>query len=400
MDQAIELSHTPLDSNQLQLRGTMQGVLSQMRDFAAGVDVSQSREDRPWHIANEYERLIFTDSLKLAAHEVETYCRLVATKIEEMIDTNVTAQIAGQSLKKPEEQSKVLTESYSSAIKACAESIHHLLDNFISYLESASLLDLNSLPGRHFARIAYSMVALICMSVVASAPESKVREAIDPVDLRVAYYLPRLLELLRASGGDEIKRPAQKFQLVVKMLKIWYERTKDGRTSPIRNEISEMLDIQAQNVDDEGYRKLSVHGSTADAKPLKKKAQAAGAALPGNTPLELLSEVATKAPSAQASQAEWYNSPSAYQPYQQAYNPNEVQAQQAETAVMDSGTAPTGTGTGLIIDPALEQAMTMAFGSEGNMFGGFVDDFFGATIQPPNGAQNGNGGNWFPGAGV
>lgn len=279
---------------------------------------------------------------------------MISTKIEETIDANVTAQIAGQDRKKPEEQSKILTESYSNAIKACTKSNQDVMDDFITYLENASHTDFNSLPGFHFARIAYSMFAMICMSFGASTPESKIRQAINAKDLRVDYYLPRLLELLRSSAADDIRRPVQRFQLVMKMLKAWYERSKDGRTSPIRNEIAELLDFQTQPGDEDEYKRLSVHGTTAGKAAAKK-----------NTPLDLLSEVATKAPS--AAQQDWYNNNNAYQPYQ-PYSSGTTQAE-------------TGHTTGFAVDPALEQAMSMAFGSAGNMFGTSVDDILGPFVQ-------------------
>jgi hypothetical protein len=278
-----------------------------------------------------------------------------------------------------------------SGLKSCVGAIHELLDDFANFLEKCSAVELNSLPSLHFSRVAYAMISLLCIYFGLNSPKSKLKDSLSVEDIRINDYMTRFLAKLRSSAPDETRRPAQRFQLIVKMLKAWHDRMKDGGPrSPLRNEIANLDSLSAQPAEEEGrntprlgYRKLSVHGSKLSEDhtssvpstpgPQKSSNAQGPSRQSGNTPLDLLSHVATNAPSAtNATNADWYGG----QDHNNSYHPLLAESSYAGPDGKSLTTADPHSAAGIIIDPALEQAMGMAFGSEGEMYGSFLDDLF------------------------
>ena len=330
-----------------------------------------------------------------------------------------------------------------TALKAGSPSVKSMQDALEIFL-SIPQDHLDALPNVWFNRITYLIILLMFFNlrVIGSGrPSQKVG---DPASFRIGEYLNRIMEKLHGSNQDDFNPSVQKFKLVLRIFKSWFERQRNGpKQGSLRREPQEPSQLQAEPIDSErntprqGYRKLSVHSesnSDSATKPSSKSpapqtqtqapqegaqglnAQpepAAPIAPMGTTPLNILSQVASNEPSAPAQhphahhpqqqpQEPWYNgtglhayAPQPYPPDPQAaaaaaYYPNQHDFANVNGYGMDSTY-----GQQMVIDPELEQAMCSAFGSEGNIMGNFFNDFF-SMGQGQGGMTYGN---WFPSSG-
>ena len=317
---------------------------------------------------------------------------------------------------------KSLTPGHIKAIKSCIAPMHEFLEKFLSL----SQCDLDAIPSMHFVRVTYCMIALLYIHITASAPDSDLGKVIDPRELRVGEYIGRLLDMVPPHTSTISMRGAQKFQMVIKMFRAWFERQKERgshSSKPQARSKPDQRPLEAQPpIGDErdtprlGYRKLSVqadglqpaepHSSRASEmrSPISQKSgrtsslnhrhSSVGTPL-DNTALDLLSQVATSAnhdlPSTSTPDSNangtWYNLNSAFQPppvtQHSLYSfPNQTGYSDPNFPSHLNGQFPN-----MPIDPALEQAMGNAFGSEGSLATSFISDIFGT--MPVNSAANG-----------
>lgn len=346
------------------------------------------------------------------------YLRLMATSLEESNgSTPPSSQSKRDFLWKYGEP---LTDSALKAGIPCMEPMQDALEIFLSVPQD----ELDALPSVWFNRITYIIIFLMFLTLRVISPGTGTNDAGESVSLRVGEYLTRIMDKLPNSNQDEYNPAVHKFRMVLRMFKSWFERQRDGRKhGPPKREPQDPSQLQAEPVDSErntprqGYRKLSVHSEpnsdnatkTSSRSPASQNKQeipasnlqnqaAAPVAQMSNTPLKILSQVASNEPSAstqeqeqqQQPQENWYNlneyAPQSYVPDTQAYYPN----QHDFTNVNDYGMQTTYQH--LPIDPELEQAMCSAFGSEGNMMGTFFNDFF-SMGQGQNGMAYSN---WYP----
>jgi hypothetical protein len=214
--------------------------------------------------------------------------------------------------------------------------------------------------------------------------------------MKVEQYLDGLLDKFRATAADDKSRPASKFLMVLVMLKTWFHRSKSTRGN------APLCPGMGQPTDTDTPAQTPGPGSQAAQQALLQHQQPKTEYSPANTPLQLLSEVATGSNPAQASRpdsrnqfaqnSEWSNG--SQQPYPSGQDPNYNQMQ-------PYGMAANGGAYNANIDPALsmgnmdfdfavgegfEQAMGMTLGDGG--FGGyFSDDYFlGAMMDSVQGA--------------
>lgn len=270
-----------------------------------------------------------------------------------------------------------LTAIHINALSTCLTAIDGIFMTFLSIdIETIRLL-----PVMHFVRVAYAVVVLIKMYFAAAVEGSELGRVMDKDNMKVELYLDRLLEQFRAAAANDKSRPATKFLMVLVMLKTWFHRQKGGKRDGENEDKSTLPDTPA-----------TIQGETAQANMQIPQQQQQRDYSPANTPLQLLSEVATGSQSRPQSRNQFI-----HQPWQdhQGYTYNSQMPQG-----FDVNNIPYGIGN---IDPNLsmmsgmeydikagdgfEQAMGMTLG-EGD-FNYFSDDaFFGAVMDSVGGAPN------------
>ncbi|KAH7163277.1 hypothetical protein B0J13DRAFT_431286 [Dactylonectria estremocensis] len=168
---------------------------------------------------------------------------------------------------------EVLSAAHISALSATLGAIDGLLTTFLG-MEIPSV---RCLPVFNFVRVAYGLVMLIKLYFSASAPGSELGRVIDKDDMHVAQHLDALLDKFRAAAADERSRPASKFLVVLVMLRSWFhkqckaEEAKDLALLPPPTQSSTHVPTQQP-----------MRGNSGNEHPRS-----------ANTPLQLLSEVAT-----------------------------------------------------------------------------------------------------------
>ena len=325
------------------------------------------------------------------------------------------------------------------AVKECLKSIHRVLDIFLSF----SVEDVQTIPTFHFLRIAYAVVCLVRLHRAAMKPESEIGTAIPTASMDVEGYVTRLLTFMQLAAAEEKCRPAQNFQLALRMIMIWFKRQANRLIPQTRAEGRlQNFRLEARPVDTDqrtsgsGYRKISIptdksSGPTTprevskvrtpsitmpenpdeEQQPLASMSQPQGQShqyhqyncVPlqmGSTPLDLLSQVATSDASASAYQLPttgnnegWYNnssnninyspqvaSASAAPPLPYAsWNEPYYQSQPGYPEVQ-STTNVDSMYQDMTMDMGLEQAMGMTFGAEGDVFRMFMGDPFTSSM--------------------
>ncbi|KAH8179734.1 hypothetical protein LIA77_01253 [Sarocladium implicatum] len=166
--------------------------------------------------------------------------------------------------------------AHISALCACLTSIHSVFDIFLALpIDSARCL-----PVYFFVRTAYALVILIKMSFSAAKPGAELGKIMGPDDTKLLYYLEVLLEKYKELAADNKCRPAAKFLIVMAMLKTWVTRqVKDGAI-PLGSTAA--MPQQRQKHHPEGHDMISP--------PPQRPSPSQQ---PANTPLHLLSEVAS-----------------------------------------------------------------------------------------------------------
>lgn len=165
--------------------------------------------------------------------------------------------------------SESLTAAHIGALSSCLTAIDGIFETFLAM----DIRSIRCLPVFHFVRVAYAVVVLIKMYFSASSPDSELGKVINKDNMKVEEYLDKLLEKFRAVAEGEKSRPAAKFQVVLAMLRGWFH--KQGG---------------------QGQQKLDGSNS-ATPRPEGPSApngqQQHSEYNPVNTPLQLLSEIAT-----------------------------------------------------------------------------------------------------------
>lgn len=115
------------------------------------------------------------------------------------------------------------TAVYINALTTCLTCVHRSLDIVLS-LDVRTLLHL---PTYILGRTSYSMVALIRLYAIVTAPDSQLRQVIDPTTLHVEHYLGRIVEHYKAAGEHAGGRATAKFSVVLDLLRNWFVKQKD-----------------------------------------------------------------------------------------------------------------------------------------------------------------------------
>ncbi|KAL4943467.1 hypothetical protein BDV06DRAFT_189857 [Aspergillus oleicola] len=184
-----------------------------------------------------------------------------------------------------------------SALSSTLTSIHDAIDTICSI----PVRDLISMPTVALARTAFSVVAMIKLYSVVSAPDSYIGRIIDPAALKVEPYLDKVIAHYTAAGSLVGGVTPGKFSAVMSMLREWFKSRKDQAAPEFRG--SAMQLPQHGNLEHE-----------------TRNQQQANAQRPGSTPLHLLSEVATGEPG--SNQHQQYGQQPYASRFQQSPDPN------------------------------------------------------------------------------
>lgn len=151
--------------------------------------------------------------------------------------------------------SEPLSATHVNSISACLTAVDDIFTTFLSL----DITSIRCLPTYNLVRVAYGIVILVKMHFSASSPNSELGKVINKDNLRVEYYLDALVDKFRMTAANEKSRPASKFLIVLAMLRSWF--IKQGKQDAQDAATSSQQQQQQQQT--------------------------------ANTPLQLLSEVAT-----------------------------------------------------------------------------------------------------------
>jgi RalA-binding protein 1 len=170
--------------------------------------------------------------------------------------------------------SEPLSTAHIGAISACIAAVEGIFTTFLSM----DVRDIRCLPVYNFVRVAYGVVILVKMYFSASSQGSELGKVIDKGTLRVEQYLDALLDKFRQTANGDGSRPAAKFRFVLGMLRSWLLK-QDGRYEGRNGERGRSMRSGSSGV--------SAAESSSQQQPQPQQQQSA------NTPLQLLSEVAS-----------------------------------------------------------------------------------------------------------
>ena len=168
-----------------------------------------------------------------------------------------------------------LSAAHVNALTSCLSAINGIFTTFLN-LEVTSI---RCLPVFNFVRVAYAVVVLMKMYFSASTAGSELGHVFTRESMQVQYYLDALLDKFRATAADDKCRPASKFLVVLAMLRSWF--VKQGKDDAGKNNTRG----GGNNAPDSSTPK-----SNNDNNSQQQHQQQPQTA---NTPLQLLSEVAT-----------------------------------------------------------------------------------------------------------
>lgn len=279
----------------------------------------------------------------------------------------------------------VLTSAHIAALSCCLTSIDGIFETFLQF----DVEVIRCLPIAHFVRVAYAVVVLIKMYFAAANPNGELGKVFIKDNMKVEYYLDGLVEVFRASAADERSRPAAKFLMVLIMLKTWFHRQREGKSTPVHN--PESADPTKPTGDTSGEPTNETDQNATRQMGAPRNGQPGYS--PTNTPLQLLSEVATGnsgGPRPDQNQTQNQNQYAVQQndwatqqqqqqqsyPYDPSLNPMNAQMLQGYGEISGNIDPSLGMDLGFAMGDGFEQAMGITFGvgDIGNYFG---EDVFG-----------------------
>lgn len=182
-----------------------------------------------------------------------------------------------------------LTPSHINAISACLTAI----DGIFTVFTSLDPDDIRCLPVYNFVRVAYAVVVLIKLYFACASPKSELGKVINKDNMKVEQHLEKLLEKFRATAADDRCRPAAKFLVVLVMLGSWFQKQKQnpsgapGPPGSSKGSSTSLSSTAAPDTLPTPYQTRQNTGDKSSSTPAPDYSTTA------NTPLQLLSEVAT-----------------------------------------------------------------------------------------------------------
>lgn len=181
--------------------------------------------------------------------------------------------------------SESLTAAHIGALSSCLTAIDGIFETFLSM----DVRSIRCLPVFNFVRVAYAVVVLIKMYFSASSPDSELGKVINKDNMKVDEYLDRLLDKFRGVAEGDKSRPAAKFQLVLAMLRGWFQKqgTQLQQQKPEGNGTTAP---KAENTPTPGSQQQQQQQPPPQQQQQHQRQTESDFA---NTPLQLLSEIAT-----------------------------------------------------------------------------------------------------------
>ncbi|RFU25659.1 hypothetical protein B7463_g10687, partial [Scytalidium lignicola] len=232
---------------------------------------------------------VMTPSLKMTEHVANLYMHEVALHVDHNIEEFKPpfSEDALRGSMSATSQQELLTPAHISALSVCLTSI----DGIFSIFLKLEVDIIRCLPVIIFVRLAYAVVVLIKMYFAAATPNSELGKVINKDDMKVAQYLDGLVDIFRATAADDRSRTAAKFLMVLLMLKTWFHRQKDGKPS-LHGDTTNLGTNSSNNVDTSAEPQNNIN-QTGQIPPIQQRVGQPPSYSPANTPLQLLSEVAT-----------------------------------------------------------------------------------------------------------
>ncbi|EMC99426.1 hypothetical protein BAUCODRAFT_58822, partial [Baudoinia panamericana UAMH 10762] len=116
-----------------------------------------------------------------------------------------------------------LTSNQVAALEACLQSAHGILETMLSY----STTKIKSLPVfLFFVRCVYALVILIKMHVAVCTPGSEMGKMMKPGDLKVEYYIDQLLATFGSAAPSGMGKGHPKVLRILGLLKEWFDQHK------------------------------------------------------------------------------------------------------------------------------------------------------------------------------
>ncbi|KAI1428057.1 hypothetical protein F5Y12DRAFT_71188 [Xylaria sp. FL1777] len=186
-----------------------------------------------------------------------------------------------------------LTAAHISALSSCLTAIDGIFETFLALDEST----IRCLPIFNLVRVSYAVVVLIKIYFSATSPNSELGKVINKDNMKVAEYLDRLLEKFRETAASDKSRPAGKFFMVLVMVRTWFHKQGQSQGRQHSEQNIDPIPKPSQSVRNNSIANSSnsqdnvSQSNTSQLQQPQIKTQSEYN--PANTPLQLLSELAT-----------------------------------------------------------------------------------------------------------
>lgn len=208
-------------------------------------------------------------SLELGFHVLNLYMHEIALHVE--AGNNKPQTLITEALREGFISDGPLTPAHINALSCCLTAIDGIFETFLSL----DVTSIRCLPVFNLVRVAYATVVLIKMYFAATSPNSELGKVINKDNMKVEQHLEGLLEKFRDTAADDKSRPAAKFLVVLVMIRSWFQKQGFGSGD-------------ANKLRDGGATPGSQSREAGPITPAPPEYAATA-----NTPLQLLSEIAT-----------------------------------------------------------------------------------------------------------
>ncbi|KAM7205501.1 hypothetical protein V8F20_003085 [Naviculisporaceae sp. PSN 640] len=291
------------------------GVQFSMDDPASAPNIAEPRtqyalkgfeRELERHVSS-VPRDLMQPSLRMTFHVLNLYMHEIATQSDfsEDLSNGGRPGSEGDGREKEKENSvssllgsdAPLTAAHINAMSACLSAVDGIFETFLS-LDVSSI---RCLPVFNFVRVAYAVVVLMKIYFAASSPRSELGKVINKDNMKVEMHLEALVDKFGASAADDRSRPAAKFLVVLVMLRTWFRKQKglsqgegvgngDGARAAEGGPGSSGTGNNTPRLDGGMSRESEGMGMPERGHGSRQQDDYASTA---NTPLQLLSEVAT-----------------------------------------------------------------------------------------------------------
>jgi len=320
-------------------------------------------------------------ALQITEHVVNLYMHEVAMHVDHNVE-EFKPPFTEDTLRGVADETEPvsLTPAHIGALSVCLTSIDGIFETFLKL----DVETIRCLPVANFVRVAYAVVVLIKMYFAAATPNSELGKVINKDNMKVEMYLDGLVDLFKATAAEEKSRPSAKFLMVLIMLKTWFHRQREGK-SQVGGSIESVFNTSANPNAPADASNTSKNGN-----PQQRNGQRPDFS-PANTPLQLLSEVATGNSGGQSrsgSVSQYPGSSNEWQPQQQQFANYAPVAQMNYSNPNMGNIDPTlGMDFGYTMGDGLEQAMGLTLGVDYFGDDAFFNGLMDSVGAPPGGFE-------------